>query len=164
MPQLSQLALVYQSQWFWLLIVLGVIYFFVGRGIVPKVEATVDQRDAKIAEDLAEAERLRAEADKAEEDWRGNINSAHADAQALIVSAKDKAAKDTEKRLAAADKRLAKKLDESAAALDEARRSALSEVEDIAADAAREMVTKLTGVAVKDADARAAVAGAFNRA
>lgn len=164
MPQLSQLALVYQSQWFWLLIVLGVIYFFVGRGIVPKVEATVDQRDAKIAEDLAEAERLRAEADQAEEDWRGNINSAHADAQALIASAKDKAAKDAEKRLAAADKRLAKKLDETAAELDEARRSALAEIEDIASDAAREMVNKLTGVSVKDSDARAAVAGAFNRA
>ena len=61
MPQLAQLALVYQSQWFWLLLVLGAIYLFVGRGIVPKVEATVDDRDAKIAADLAEAERLRAD-------------------------------------------------------------------------------------------------------
>lgn len=164
MPQLSQLVLVYQSQWFWLLIVIGVIYFFVGKGIVPKVEATVDQRDAKIADDLSEAERLRAEADQAEEDWRNNLNAAHADAQALIASAKEKAAKDTEKRLAAADKRLAKKLDESAAALDGARRSALAEVEGIASDAAREMVTKLTGVSVDEADARKAVAGAFDRA
>ena len=164
MPQLSQLVLVYQSQWFWLLIVIGVIYFFVGKGIVPKVEATVDQRDAKIADDLSEAERLRAEADQAEQDWRNNLNAAHADAQALIASAKEKAAKDTEKRLAAAAKRLAKKLDESAAALDEARRSALAEVEGIASDAAREMVTKLTGVSVDETDARKAVAGAFDRA
>ena len=44
MPQLAQLALVYQSQWFWLLLTLGVIYFFVGKGIVPKVEETVDLR------------------------------------------------------------------------------------------------------------------------
>ncbi|HAU23029.1 MAG TPA: ATPase, partial [Erythrobacter sp.] len=69
-----------------------------------------------------------------------------------------------ETRLAAADKRLAKKLDESAAALDEARRSALAEVEGIASDAAREMVTKLTGVSVDETDARKAVAGAFDRA
>ena len=164
MPQLSQLALVYQSQWFWLLIVLGVIYFFVGRGIVPKVEATVDQRDAKIADDLAEAERLRNEADKAEESWRGNQNEAHANAQALIADAKDKAAKANEKRLASADKRLTKKLDEAAAALDEARNSALAEIENIASDAARDMVDKLTGVTVSEKDARAAVAGAFDRA
>jgi len=74
MPQLSQLALVYQSQWFWLLLVLGAIYIFVGHGIVPKVEATVGQRDTQIAADLAEAERLRAEADATEEAWRAKIN------------------------------------------------------------------------------------------
>ena len=78
MPQLTQLGLVYLSQWFWLLLVLAAIYFFVGRGIVPKVEATVDQRDAQIAADLAEAERLRAEADTTEEAWRAKINGAHA--------------------------------------------------------------------------------------
>jgi F-type H+-transporting ATPase subunit b len=76
MPQLAQLALVYQSQWFWLLLVLGAIYFFVGRGIVPKVEATVEDRDARIAADLAEAERLRDEADRIEQAWRTRINEA----------------------------------------------------------------------------------------
>ena len=91
MPQLSQLALVYQSQWFWLLLVLGAIYFFVGRGIVPKVEATVDKRDAQIAADLAEAERLRAEADAAEEGWRAKVNAVHADAAAQAAAAKAKA-------------------------------------------------------------------------
>ncbi|MGZ5825629.1 MAG: F0F1 ATP synthase subunit B family protein, partial [Croceibacterium sp.] len=90
MPQLSQLGLVYQSQWFWLLLVLALIYFFVGRGIVPKVEATVDQRDAQIAADLAAAERLRAEADATEEAWRARINDAHAEAQALAHDAKDR--------------------------------------------------------------------------
>ncbi|MXO59153.1 ATPase [Altererythrobacter salegens] len=164
MPQLAQLALVYQSQWFWLLIVLGVIYFFVGRGIVPKVEETVDQRDAQIAADLAAAEHLRAEAATAEEAWRATINEAHAEAQAVTAKAKEEAAKDADKRVAAADKRLAKKLDEASAALDEARRSALTEVEAMAADATREIVAKLTGSKVDDAAARTAVAEALSRA
>src|SRR5690606_15865153 len=103
MPQLSQLALVYQSQWFWLLLVLAVIYFFVGRGIVPKVEATVDARDAQIAADLAEAERLRAEADASEEAWRARMNEAHEAAHAAAASAKADAAGDAAKRLAVAD-------------------------------------------------------------
>src|SRR6187551_2289518 len=99
MPQLAQLALVYQSQWFWLLLVLGAIYFFVGRGIVPRVEATVDDRDAKIAADLAEAERLQAEAARVEEAWRGRINEGHAEAQALVARAKTKADVDAAKRV-----------------------------------------------------------------
>jgi F-type H+-transporting ATPase subunit b len=164
MPQLSQLELVYLSQWFWLALVLGAIYFFVGRGIVPRVEATVDQRDAQIAADLAEAERLRAEADAAEDGWRAKINAAHAEAQAVTGAAKESAAQDAAKRVAAADKRLDKKLAEAAAALDEARRSALAEIEDIAAEATREIVVKLTGADVDAKSARAAVAEALSRA
>lgn len=164
MPQLAQLALVYQSQWFWLLLVLGAIYFFVGRGIVPKVEATVDERDARIAADLAEAERLRGEADTAEEAWRAKMNDAHAEAQGVTAAAKDKSTADAAKRVAAADKRLDAKAEEAAQALDAARRNALSEIEDMAAEAAREIVAKLTGAAVDAKAARAAVAGALTSA
>jgi F-type H+-transporting ATPase subunit b len=164
MPQLSQLGLVYQSQWFWLLLVLAVIYFFVGRGIVPKVEATVDLRDAQITADLAEAERLRAEADATEEAWRTRINDAHAEAQALAHDAKDRSLRETEKRVGAADQKLSAKADEAARALDEARRSALAEIESLAAEAARDIVAKLTGAKVDEKTARSAVAGALSRA
>jgi F-type H+-transporting ATPase subunit b len=164
MPQLSQLALVYQSQWFWLLLVLGAIYFFVGRGIVPKVEATVDARDAQIAADLAEAERLRAEADASEETWRARMNEAHEAAHAAAASAKAEAAGDAAKRLAAADQRLAKKAAEAATALDAARASALAEIESVAVEAAQGIVAKLTGAKVSETAARAAVAGAMRDA
>lgn len=164
MPQLAQLALVYQSQWFWLLLTLGVIYFFVGRGIVPRVEATVDMRDAQIAADLAEAERLRAEADAADLAWRARIDLAHAEGQALTAAAKDEATKDAEKRVATADRKIAKLASEAAASLDAARKDALAEIEEIAAEAAREIVAKLTSTTVDANAARAAVAGALNRA
>ena len=164
MPQLTQLGLVYQSQWFWLLLVLAVIYFFVGRGIVPKVEATVDLRDAQIAADLAEAERLREEADATEEGWRAKINAAHAEAHELAHAAKDRSLRDTEKKVAAADKKLAGEADKAAAALDEARKDALGEIEAMAAEAAREIVAKLTGAKVDEKAARAAVAGALSNA
>jgi F-type H+-transporting ATPase subunit b len=164
MPQLSQLALVYLSQWFWLLLVLGVIFFFVGRGIVPKVGSTVDQRDAQIAADLAEAERMRAEANATEEAWRGKINDAHTAAQAAAHEAKERASRDIEKKVGAADKKLAAKAEEAAQALDEARRSALAEIEGLAAEAARDIVAKLTGAEVDEKAARKAVAGAMSRA
>jgi F-type H+-transporting ATPase subunit b len=162
MPQLSQLGLVYQSQWFWLLLVLAAIYFFVGRGIVPKVEATVDQRDAQIAADLAEAERLREEADKTEHAWRAQIDEAHASAQVLAQQAKERSVRDAEKRVGAADKKLAAKADEAARSLDAARADALARIEDVAVEAARDIVARLTGAEVDEKAARAAVAGALS--
>ena len=134
MPQLSQLALVYQSQWFWLLLVLATIYFVVGRGIISKVETTVDARDKQIATDLAAAE------------------------------AKAKAGRDAEKRVAKADAEIAAKTEAAAKALADARKSALAEFERIAAEAAREIVAKLTGAKVSDEAARAAVSGALGNA
>jgi F-type H+-transporting ATPase subunit b len=162
MPQLAQLALVYQSQWFWLLLVLGAIYFFVGRGIVPKVEATVEDRDAKIAADLAEAERLQAEAARVEEDWRRRINEGHAEAQAMIATAKAKADADAAKRVAKADAELGTKAETAAAELDAARRSALAEIEALAVEATQEIVAKLAGGKVTPAKARKAVAEALS--
>ena len=164
MPQIAQLALVYQSQWFWLLLTLGVIYFLVGRGIVPKVEATVDARDAQIATDLAEAERLRAAAEAEEEAWRKKMNDAHAEAVTAAAQAKSASTHDAEVRVKAADAEIAKKLDIAAAALATARNNALTEIEGVAAEAARAIVAKLTGAAVSPAAARAAVAGALSRA
>jgi F-type H+-transporting ATPase subunit b len=163
MPQLTQLGLVYLSQWFWLLLVLAAIFFLVGRGMVPKIEATVDRRDAQIAADLAEAERLREEADAIEEGWRAKINAAHAEAHDLAHAAKDRSLRDTETKVAAADKKLAAEAEKAAQSLDEARRGALAEIENLAADAAREIVAKLTGAKVHETAARAAVAGALSR-
>src|ERR1019366_1715254 len=106
MPQLAQLLLVYQSQWFWLLIVLGVIYFGIGKGIVPRVEATVDSRDAKIAADLEAAERARQAATEAEEGWQARIAAVHAEANATAAKARAEAATASERQVAAADAEL----------------------------------------------------------
>ncbi len=164
MPQLAQLALVYQSQWFWLLLTLGAIYFIAGRGILPKVEATIDARDAQISADLAEAERFRAEADAAEEGWRTKVNAVHAEAASQAATAKAKATADADKRIATANAELAAKAAAAEASLDAARTSALAEIEGVAAEAARDIVAKLTGASVTDAAARKAVAGAMSRA
>ena len=164
MPQLAQLSTVYQSQWFWLLLVLGAIYLFVGRGIVPRVEATVDARDAKIAGDLAAAETARNAAEATEEAWRKRINDAHADAVRTAAEAKAASDKTSETRVKAADAELAIKADAAAAALATARGNALAEIEAVAAEAARDIVAKLTGASVTDSEARAAVTGAMSRA
>jgi len=150
---------VYQSQWFWLLLVLGAIYIFVGRGIVPKVEATVDDRDAKIAADLADAERLRDEADRTEEAWRTRMNEAQQTAQAEMASAKSAADEAADKRVAAADAEIEAKADAAAAALGQSRQSALAEVEAVAAEAASDIVARLSGATVSKDDALKAVSG-----
>ena len=164
MPQLSQLALVYQSQWFWLLLTLAVIYFYVGRGIVGKVEATVDDRDAKIAADLAEAQRLQDEAEATEEAWRERINAARADAQEVTSAAKAASTAENEARVAAASQEIDAKVAAAEAEIAQQREGALAEVERVAAEATQDIVARLTGETVDEAAARGAVSGAMSHA
>src|SRR5258706_14237812 len=161
MPQLNQLLLVYQSQWFWLLLVLAAIYFGIGRGMVPKIERVIEDRNAKIAADLAAAERARHAADEAEERARAADAEARAAAHAVTVEAKAKSAKDAEARLAKADAALAEKLAAAEASLSAARADALASLEAVAVEAAQDIVAKGSGAKVSAAKAKAAVKAGF---
>ncbi len=157
MPQINQLMLAYASQWFWLALVLLTIYFVIGRGMVPKISATVDARDAQIAGDLAAAHQARAAAEEAENALQAKALGVRADAQSVTAAAKAKSAVDAAKRVAKADGEISAKLATADAALSMARVKALASVEEVAADAAQDIVAKVSGMKVTAAAAAKAV-------
>jgi len=148
MPQIAQIAETYSSQIFWLLLTFGFVFFVVGRGMVPKIQATVDARDSRISADLAAAKASFAKADELEEDWRANENASRAAAQAVIAEAKATGAKASESQLHEADAVIAAHIAAAEAKVDAARVNALTDIEAIAADAAAEMVLRVAGTAV----------------
>lgn len=159
MPQIEQLASTYSSQVFWLLVFFGIIFFVIGRGMVPKVMATMDDRDKQIANDLAAAEAARAAADSEEESWRVQANAQRAKAQALIAAAKLDAAKATEATLSAANARIDETLHAAEARIEAARVAALGEVEGVAAEAAQDIASRIADLTVPADEAQAAVKG-----
>lgn len=161
MPQINQIADVLYSQVFWLLLTLAVIYFGIGRGMLPRILSTVDARNDRIAGDLAAAERAKAEAEAAEEAYRLSMDQARAEALKVTQAAKAKTAKDAETRLAAADAELAAKAATAEASLQASSAAAVKDIETIAAQAAEEIVAKLTGMKVGKADAAKAVKAAL---
>jgi F-type H+-transporting ATPase subunit b len=154
MPQINQLPFIFASQLFWLLVVFGIIYFFIGRGMVPKIQSVVEQRDAKIAEDLAAAQKAREDAEAVEAAYRERIEVSRSEALKFAQEAKQKAALETEKRLKAIDEKIGARVAEAEAKIRAAAEKARKELEPIAAEAASQLVGKLTGqkIAVKDAE------------
>ena len=157
MPQINQLADVLYSQLFWLLLTLAVIYFGIGRAMVPKIQSTVDARNSRIADDLAAAEAARQDADKVDEAYRARIAESRAEVLKLILAAKQDSARATATKVAAADAMIRSRVDTADARLRNAARAAVAELENIAAEAAQDMVTRLTAVSVSEADAAQAV-------
>ncbi len=162
MPQLSQLPLVLLSQLFWLAIALGFIFFVIARGMVPKIQATVDAREQKIAGDLEAAQAARLAADETEAAWRARMDVARADAARIAQEAKQASARDTEAKVIKAADKINLMVETAQATIREALNSARAEIETVAAEATREMVSRLTGISVGAKDAAAAVKAELN--
>ncbi len=157
MPQINQLAEVAYSQFFWLLLVLGLIYFGIGKAMLPKIQSTVQMRDQRIADDLAAAQAARQAADSSEESYRSRIDESRAEALKVAAAAKQSSARATEERLRGATAETEAKVEAAEARIRAATQSALAEIETVAADAARDLVERLAGLSVSGEEAAAAV-------
>jgi F-type H+-transporting ATPase subunit b len=164
MPQIDQIMSTYGSQFFWLVITFGLIYFVIGRSMLPKIQATVDQRKAKIAGDIAAAKAAHARADEIEENYRQAHARARDAALAVTAGAKAKGVREAEAKVRAADVGIAAHLAEAEAAIAAQQASALTEIETVAVEAAQDIVAKLTPAKVTKPQVSRAVKGALTNA
>ena len=162
MPQLNQLSEVAFSQFLWLAIGLGFIFFVIARGMVPRIQATVDARESKIAGDLEAAQKARAAADETEAAWRSRMDSARADAARIAQEAKQASAQETEKKVKAAADKINRKIEAAEGKIRDASAAARAEIEALAAEATQDMVRRLTGISVDSKQAAAAVKAELN--
>ena len=162
MPQLSQLSQVYLSQFLWLAIALGFIFFVIARGMVPKIQATVDAREKRIAGDLEAAQQARAAADETEAAWRERMDAARSEAARIAQNAKAESGRDTEAKVKAAADKVNLKVESAQTKIRQSLESARAEIEAVAAEAAQEMVRRVAGLAVDKKEAAAAVKAELN--
>ena len=148
MPQLSQIGEIYASQLFWLAIVFALIYFGIGKAMVPKIEKTVDDRNARIEGDIAAAEGARATALASERDYQAGLDSARSTATVAIAAAKTRVAASTEASLKTSDAAMAVRIATATAQIESSKTAALAEIETAITDAVAQIVAKLSGVAV----------------
>jgi F-type H+-transporting ATPase subunit b len=157
MPQINQLSEIFFSQLFWLLVVFGIIYFGIARGMVPKIQSTVELREKTIADDLAKAQAAREAAEETEAAYRQRMDESRAEAAKLTREARQRSALETEAKVRAASEQIAKKVSAAEAEIRAAAEAARAEVEKAAVEAAQELVVRLIGAKVDRSQAAAAV-------
>ena len=161
MPQIDQISEIFASQLFWLVVTFGLVYLVVGRGMLPKIEATVDARDRQIAGDLAAADAARRTAEEIDEANRARGEANRAEALKVTQAAKDAAGKQAEQRVKAADAQSQAKVAAAETRIHEATSAAMADIEIVAAEAAQDMVARLTGKTVSRDQADDAVKAAL---
>ena len=157
MPQITQLAEVFASQLFWLAVFFGLIFFGIGRGMLPRVRSAIDQRDSKVADDLEKAKLARTSAEETEARWRARMDEARVEASRIAQEAKGASARETEARVKDALGEIDSKVELARLRIRDAVAAARAELEAVAAEGAQQMVQQLTGIKVERQDAAKAV-------
>ena len=155
-------ASTFASQILWLVICFGALYLIISRVAIPRIGGIIDTRRDKIEGDLAEADRLRQETDKAIADYEAALAAARQKAHGIAEETRAGVKADLDAKRAKVEGELAQKVSAAEAGIQSSKQEALGHVDEIAADTAAALVARLTGSVTAEA-ARAAVASLVKR-
>lgn len=140
----------------WLALVFGILYLAV-RALLPRVEKVVDNRKARIAADLTQAEAARAEAEAATSGGGNTLADARTRSLQLTAKARDDAAAATARRIAEVDAGLEAHAEQAANRLSDQRQAALAELDAVAGTATVDLVRRVSGIEISNDEAASAV-------
>ena len=136
----------FASQLVSLLIAFVALYLIVSRIALPRVGKTIDDRQAAIEGDLAKAQALKDESDRALKAYETELAAARSRAQAIGAETREKLNAAAEAERKTLEDRLSVKLADAEKTIAATREAAMSNVRGIAGEAAAAIVQRLTGV------------------
>ena len=140
----------------WFLVMFLAVVLFVRLFAAPRVGGAIDARADKISGDIADARRLKDEAEMQAAAAAAETAQARAAAQRVAAEARAKAQAEVSARLAEEEAKLAETSAVAEARIAKASDAAMANVASIASDAAGQIVAKLTGRAATPSELAAA--------
>ncbi|WP_316015925.1 F0F1 ATP synthase subunit B' [Roseobacter sp. HKCCA0434] len=155
MPQLA--IETFPSQIVWLLVALAVIYFLFSRIALPRIGATIEERQDAIANDIERAADYRRQADAAEAAYEQALADARTEANRIADATRADIQKEVDAAMADADAQISAQTAESEARIAVIRDEAAAAVEQVAKETAQALVAALTPELADEAAVNAAV-------
>jgi F-type H+-transporting ATPase subunit b len=147
----------FASQLLWLAITFGLFYILMAKVIMPRIGGILETRHDKIAQDLDEASRSKAEADAAIASYEQELAAAKAKGNAIASSAREAAKTKAAAERAAIEASLNDKISAAEVRIADIKTKALADVGSIAEETAGAVVELLIGGKVSKAEIATAV-------
>ncbi|MEL6316480.1 MAG: F0F1 ATP synthase subunit B' [Pseudomonadota bacterium] len=155
LPQLD--PAVWPTQIFWLIVTLAVLYLMLSRIAIPRIQATLDERQDAIAADLDLATDFSQRAKQAEAAYEKALEDARGEARAIADKAQAEIREQLDAAIARADAQIAEKAAESQGRLAEIQARAATDAQAVAREVAAALAARLSPVAVDGGSIDAAV-------
>lgn len=158
MPQLDTTT--WPPQLFWLAVTFIALYIVISRVVIPRTGGSIERRRATVEGDLAQAQKLKTETEKAVQAYEATLADARAKAHGIAQANRDKLTAETDAERAMLDRALGAKIVEAEKKIAASKMKALGDVRAVAAELATSIVAELIGAKVTKAAAAGAVAKA----
>ena len=156
-------AQTFPSQLVWLVVTFVLLYALMAKWALPKVARVIENRQKRIAADLAEAAQLKQQSDEAAAAYEKALADARSRAQAIANETRERQAKEAEAARKAIEDELNARLAQSDKAIAATKDAAMGNVRGIAEGAAAAIVERLIGSAPGDQAVTQAVADVLKR-
>jgi F-type H+-transporting ATPase subunit b len=137
----------FASQLIWLAFFFILLYVLMAKWALPQVGRVIDNRQKRIAGDIAEAERLKEQSDAAVAAYEKALADARARAQGIANETREKQAAAADAAHKRIEDQLNVKLAEAEKAIAATKQAAMAHVRTVAEDAAAAIVERLIGAA-----------------
>jgi F-type H+-transporting ATPase subunit b len=135
----------FAPQLIWLALTFGLLYLVLKRVVLPRVGEVIEERSDRIKRDLAQAERLKGDTEKALANYEQALGEARAKAGAIAKTMRDKLTAEVDNERGKVEAQIAAKLVEAEKRIAETKSYALASVGDIASEVAGVIVSRLIG-------------------
>lgn len=152
----------FPAQLLWLAVFFIALYLVASRLALPRVGSIIADRRARIAGDLAEAARMKSDADAAIATYEKELADARARAQAIAAETRNRLDAEAEQHRKVVEADLHGRIAEAEKTITAAKSAAMTNVRGIAEDVAIAIVTRLSGTPPSKAAAAAAVQAVSN--
>lgn len=146
-PGLPQLDIAtWPSQLFWLVVSFGFGYLIMAKAVTPRIGAVLEERHKTLEGDLEKARNASAEAAKIRADYESDLENARSEATEYAKQTAAESAKKADVANAKLVQKLAVRVAKAENKLAEARINAMENLNEVAAEAAVNTVSALTGI------------------
>ncbi len=135
----------FASQLIWLALFFILLYVLMAKWALPQVGRVIENRQKRIADDVAEAGRLKGQSDAAVEAYEKALADARSRAQAIANETREKQAAEAEAARKKVEDELNVKLMDAEKTIAATKQAAMANVRTIAQDAAAAIVERLIG-------------------
>jgi len=151
----------FASQIFWLVVTFVFLMVVLSRLAMPNIRGGLEKRKSQLEGDLGSAQELHHQAAESLKSYETALAGARGRARALADENRKKILAEIEDEKAVADAKAQAAMTAAESRIAETRQSAAAHVRTSAAGAVAEIVERLTGERIGDADAAAAIGGSI---